>query len=534
MRRKRERRKRQREREKRNKQYEKRKAKEKASSQSKNDSAAMGALGKLLNFFNGIIDLFVPSKSRTRHDRLTKSGSIFALCLVLMFSGLFLLNHNYKIAEFKKTMTSSFLTDDLKFSRSETEVDGGKPFMTQDRKTVYIPLTVPSMNNLDPDAGQYHIFIIPQQANTLLKYRILSAQLVSYGSTGQMFIVVKTADPVVSQPIQFVIWSGTKLTGDNYDPSDDNVNSTSELARIKKKYDTLSFSINLGGRSVNKVNKTRPKIIKTKKLVENKKTHKKEIKTVTKTIQVPIEANEDLYNDNKLQFVYNRMYAGPKLKSLQKSASEKYSHMEIAANKIQKDYQALKRSGYSVPKLPNWATNPDNNAANGLNVTLKQLTSFDLLNPDKAFSPKFQDKLNKEAIIYAKMSQTNDDDTDDANTVEEKWADKLADKDLINHTTGEKLQASDDNSASVKNADAEWSELQEEVMYLATAKNSLYYVYPIKMWQQYKSFLMMTSSGSSMAAKQNVGAITYSKTSGYNKHGRYLTIACQPDSKKGK
>lgn len=282
------------------------------------------------------------------------------------------------------------------------------------------------------------------------------------------------------------------------------------------------------------MNKTRPKIIKTKKLVENKKTHKKEIKTVTKTIQVPIEANEDLYNDNKLQFVYNRMYAGPKLKSLQKSASEKYSHMEIAANKIQKDYQALKRSGYSVPKLPNWATNPDNNAANGLNVTLKQLTSFDLLNPDKAFSPKFQDKLNKEAIIYAKMSQTNDDDTDDANTVEEKWADKLADKDLINHTTGEKLQASDDNSASVKNADAEWSELQEEVMYLATAKNSLYYVYPIKMWQQYKSFLMMTSSGSSMAAKQNVGAITYSKTSGYNKHGRYLTIACQPDSKKGK
>lgn len=531
-RRKRERRKRQREREKRNKEYEKRKAKEKPKEKAGSNNGAIDALGKVLNFFNGVFDLFVPSKSRTRHDRLTKSGAIFALCLVSMFSGLFMLNHNYRIAEFRKTMTSSFLTDDLKFSRSGTEVKGGKPFMTQDRKTIYIPLSISMMNNLDPDASQYHIFIIPRQAGVRLKYRILQAQLVSYGSTGRMFIEVKAADPIVSQPIQFVIWSGSKLTGDNYDPDDDTEDGT-ELAAIKKKYDTLAFSINLGGKSIKRIAKTRPKEIKTHKLVKNPKTHKKELKTITKIIQVPIVANEDLYNDHKLQYVYNRMYAGPKLARLQKKAQRKFDKMQLAANKIHKDYQALKRSNFNVPKLPTWATNPDNNAANGLDITLKQMQNFNLLNPDETFDLKLQNKLDKELVLYEKVQKNTYDDDDDE-TVETKYASKLADKDLRNRTTGESLSNSDDDNNSNKNADSEWSELKEEVMYLANAKNSLYYVYPLLMWQQYKDFLTMTSSGSSMAAKQNVGAITYSKTSGHNKHGKYMTIAMQPEAKDGK
>lgn len=44
------------------------------------------------------------------------------------------------------------------------------------------------------------------------------------------------------------------------------------------------------------------------------------------------------------------------------------------------------------------------------------------------------------------------------------------------------------------------------------------------MYGYYQDFLRYTSSGSESAKVENTGAITMSKTSGYNKHGKFMTI----------
>ncbi len=501
-------------------------------------------LGSVLDFFNGLIDLFVPTKSRTRHDRLTKQGAMFFLCLTALGVGLFICAKSYNATEFKKAQTSSFMSSDLSFSQTgATVTTHNKPFITQNLKTIYIPLKITDMDHINPDASAYHIFIMPKNGGTL-NYRIENAQLVSYGSTGTMFIQVNTAQPITSQPLQFIIWSGNKLSNDTYDPDQDSEDAN-EFVKIKKKYDTLAFTINLGGASVREVPQFRIKRAKITKRVKDPKTKKFVTKTYIKHVKIPIQANADLYNDNtKLQFVYNRIHSQKYVNSELAKAQHDYARMQLAINRINTDYSALKRAGYKLPKLPDWSTNVNNNASDGLPVTYDELLRFNMLNPHLAFNKKVQNTLDRKLVAYNK-AQSNDSTSSDDDTVngvsstskEGIFLSKLSAMPIRNSHTGVDLNntssddSDDDNEAS-SNEQTEWNELQTELNKMAQCKTDLYYTIPLNLWDNYKDFLHDTSAGSQTAQKLNTGAITYSKTHGYNKHGAYLTIVGQPSTKK--
>lgn len=535
-----------REREKRNREYLKkqhrkkdRQTKEKAEQQ--DAQYAENWLGRVLDFFNGLIDLFVPTKSRTRHDRLTKQGAMFFLCLTAFGVGLFICNQSYSATELKKAQTSSFMTSDLSFSQTDATVTtNNKPFITQDLKTVYIPFKITDMDHINPDASAYHIFIMPKTSDTL-NYRIENVQLVSYGSTGTMFIQVNTAQPITSQPLQFIIWSGDKLANDTYNPDQDSADAN-EFVKIKKKYDTLAFTINLGGKGVREVPQFRMKRVKATKRVKDPKTKKFVTKTYIKNLTTPIQANADLYNDNtKLQFVYNRIHSQKYVDSQVANAEHDRARMQLAINRINKDYSALKRAGYKLPKLPDWSDNVNNNASDGLPVSYDDLLRFNMLNPHLAFNNKVQTTLNRKLVAYNKAqsndSSSSDDDTDDgvsSTSKEGLFLSKLGSMSIRNRHTGVDLNntSSDNDQTASSNEQTEWSELQTELTKMAQCKTDLYYTIPLNLWDNYQDFLRDTSAGSQTAKKMNTGAITYSKMHGYDKHGAYLTIVGQPSTKK--
>ena len=539
-----------REREKRNREYlrKQHRKKERQTDETVEQQDAQHAenfIGRVLDFFNGLIDLFVPTKSRTRHDRLTKQGAMFFLCLTAFVSGLLICDKSYNATELKKAQASSFMSSDLSFSQTgATVTTHNKPFITQNLKTVYIPLNITDMDNIDPDAGAYHIFIMPKNGGTL-NYRIENAQLVSYGSTGKMFIQVNTAQPITSQPLQFIIWSGDKLSNDTYTPDQDSEDAN-EFVKIKKKYDTLAFTINLGGKGVCEVPQFRIKRVEATKRVKDPKTKKFVTKTYIKHIKTPIQANADLYNDNtKLQFIYNRIYSQHYVNKELAQATHDYARMQLAINRINKDYLALKRAGYKLPKLPEWSDNVNNNASDGLPVTYDELLRFNMLNPYLAFNKKVQTTLDRKLVAYNKDqsndSTSSDDDDDDgvsSTSKEGLFLSKLSAMSIRNSHTGVDLNNKnsdddddDDNQAS-SNEQTEWNELQTELNKMAQCKTDLYYTIPLNLWDHYQDFLGDTSAGSQTAKKMNTGAITYSKMHGYNTHGSYLTIVGQPSTKK--
>lgn len=537
-----------REREKRNREYLKKqhRKKERQTEEKIEQQDAQHAenwLGRVLDFFNGLIDLFVPTKSRTRHDRLTKQGSMFLLFLTAFGAGLFICDKSYNATELKKAQTSSFMSSDLSFSQTgATVTTNNKPFITQNLKTIYIPFKITDMDNINPDASAYHIFIMPKNGNTL-NYRIENAQLVSYGSTGTMFIQVNTAQPITSQPVQFIIWSGDKLSNDTYQPDQDS-DDANEFVKIKKKYDTLAFTINLGGKGVREVPQFRMKRVKATKRVKDTKTKKFVTKTYIKPIKIPIQANADLYNDNtKLQFIYNRIHSQKYVNSQFAKANHDYARMQLAINRINKDYSALKRAGYKLPKLPEWSDNVNNNASNGLPITYDELLRFNMLNPYLAFNKKVQTTLGRKLVEYNKdqsndsSNSDDDDDTDNGVSSTSKegiFLSKLSAMSIRNRHTGVDLNdtSSDDDNKASSNEQTEWSELQTELSMIAQCKTDLYYTIPLNLWDNYQDFLRDTSAGSQNAKKMNTGAITYSKMHGYDTHGAYLTIVGQPSTKK--
>lgn len=535
-----------REREKRNREYLKkqRRKKERQTEEKIEQQDAQHAenwLGRVLDFFNGLIDLFVPTKSRTRHDRLTKQGAMFFLCLTAFGVGLVICDQSYNATELRKAQTSSFMTSDLAFSQTDATVTtNNKPFITQDLKTIYIPFKITDMEHINPDASVYHIFIMPKTSDTL-KYRIENAQLVSYGSTGTMFIQVNTAQPITSQPLQFIIWSGDKLSNDTYNPDQDSADAN-EFAKIKKKYDTLAFTINLGGKGVREVPQFRIKRVKATKRVKDPKTKKFVTKTYIKNLTTPIQANADLYNDNtKLQFIYNRIHSQKYVDSQLSKAKYDRARMQLAINRINKDYSALKRAGYKLPKLPDWSDNVNNNASDGLPVTYDELLRFNMLNPHLAFNHKVQTTLDRKLVAYNKeqsnASTSSDDDTVNgvsSTSKEGLFLSKLGSMSIRNRHTGVDLNntSSDNNQTVSSNEQTEWSELQTELTKMAQCKTDVYYTIPLNLWNNYQDFLRDTSAGSQTAKKMNTGAITYSKMHGYDKHGSYLTIAGQPSTKK--
>lgn len=519
----------------------KKQQKQKKKQTSNDKDVAMSWFAKTTSFFGGLVELFVPSKSRTRHDRLIKQGSMFLACIGCVIIGLGISTNSYIRTEISKAKASSFLTSSLSWSKTNSDIDTSvKPFMTQNRRTVYIPFRTKDMSQIDPDASNYHILMMAKDGKQL-QYRVESVQLVSYGSTGLMYLQVNTAQPVTTQPVQFIIWSGSNVTNDKYDPHNDTGDAMA-FVNVKKKYDTVSFSINLGGTGV----KTIPEYI-IKKKTEGKK---------VKTIKIPIQANADLYNDNKMAFIYNRMYQQKQLDSQKNKLNKARRRLTLALNRINKDSDALKRSGYDLPTLPKWATNSDNNLSDGLPIPYENTLKFSMLHPDASYDDKMQksieDAVESQKKATSSDSKFNSSDSSSLNdkTKEGKFISSLSGKTIKNKHNGNTLNTSasdgsntdndnddDDDSSSNDtniggNDNIQWNELVSELQEVVALKTRIYRTIPINIWSQYQDFAQRSSFGSENNRKSNSGAITYSKIRGYNKHGRFMTIIGQPGSKK--
>lgn len=521
----RDRKKREKARAKRAKQYERQQAKyERKEKIASSIHQKTSGLDKALSFVDNILSIFSPSHGRFRHDQLMKQGMMLIVFVICFVSGGFLCYQNYTKVEYQKAQAANFMTDDLEFSKSSTTVTPHTPFTTQDHKTVYIPLTIEDMTNIDPDASEYHIFVVGKNGNDI-KSKITQAQLISYGSTGLMYLVVKSLNRFQSQPVQFLMWSGSDITDDHYDPDDNNNSSLEEFGIIAKRYDTLGFAINLGGRSIKAIPKTKTITVKDTVTQKDPKTHKKVKVTKMVKQQIPITANKDLYNDNVPIFLYNHSVSGPQMAKKRKTMAKKYARMQLAINRIEKDTRALTKAGYILPKLPKWATNRGNDIAKSLPFSYDQLRSFDMLNPDTTFTAKQQKLLDQELRVYKKAQSANGDDVSDT-TKEENYAASLGNKVIknkhVDKTLGNGNADGGNNNSDSDNDDAEWTELQNEIAQIATLKHDLYYSMPLKIWDNYQDFILATSSGSDKSA--NTGAITFSNLKGHNKHGNFMTI----------
>ena len=75
----RERARRQKERARREKEYQKQH--KKVEQDRKDDKKSTSLAGKTVNFLGGLVDLFMPAKSRITHNRLIQSGAAFGICL---------------------------------------------------------------------------------------------------------------------------------------------------------------------------------------------------------------------------------------------------------------------------------------------------------------------------------------------------------------------------------------------------------------------------------------------------------------------
>ena len=216
--------KRERLRKKRSEEYQKRKEKQEKAERkqadkdkknsSSDDKNKTDSVGKCLDFMVACVSLFMPEKSRIDHHRLMKQGAVFGVCLVLITAGVGLSYQGYLHKQAIANAVQSFTTEGLQFSKTGTTVETStKPFQTSDHKTVYIPLKITDMSNMEPDASKYHIIMIPKGGEEF-KYHPSIIQLYSYGSTGNMFLVVKSADKIQNQIVQIIMWTGENLSND--------------------------------------------------------------------------------------------------------------------------------------------------------------------------------------------------------------------------------------------------------------------------------------------------------------------------------
>lgn len=502
--------------------YAKQKAKLERQKKAEENQNQPSQMDHIFSFLDGILGIFSPSHSRIRHDRLINQGAMFLMFAAILISGLGICKINYDRTEYNKAQAANFMTDDLEFSKSQAMVETNVPFTTQDKKTLYIPLKIKDMKLIDPDAAQYHILVVGKNGDTL-KSHITQAQLISYGSTGVMYLVVHSANKFQSQPVQFLIWSGSDIANDKYDDNDSD-DSLEQFKKIISRYDTLSFTINLGGQSIKSVPKTRTIKVKDTVVKRDPKTHKKTTTEEYVKRQIPINENKNLYNDNVPLFLYNRAISEPALNAKRKKMTSSYKRMQLAINRINKDKRALTQAGYELPKLPEWTTNRGNDLAKNLPFSYEQLMKFDFMQPEATFTKKQQSLLTGELRVY-KQKQAADDSYNNGMFKEKAYAESLSNKVIKNKHVSKTLGnggSATNNNTNEDNDAAEWAELLEEVEKLADLKHELYYERPLQLWDMYQDFELATSSGNAKDA--NTGAITYSKLSGHNKHGRFMTI----------
>lgn len=509
--------------------YAKQKAKAERQKESQKAKEKSTNKNRLFSFIDTVLSIFSPSHSRIRHDRLMKQGVMFALFTFFIVSGSIVCKVHYDKVEYEKSQAANFMTDDLQFSKSQAAVDTKTPFTTQDQKTIYIPLKIRDMKLIDPDAAQYHILVVGKNA-VELKSHITQAQLISYGSTGVMYLVVHSTNKFQSQPVQFLIWSGSDVANDKYDSDANSDDSLTQYKNIMSRYDTLGFTINLGGQSVITVPKTRTIKVKDTVVKRDPKTHKKTTVEEYVKRQIPIVENKNLYNKNVPVFLYNRAVSAPQIKSKRKTMSNMYDRMQLAINRINKDKRALTQAGYELPKLPDWTKSRSNDLAKSMPFSYHQLATFDFMQPTATFTPKQQALLTDELRVYNRNNAENDDDDDDATSnkmfKEKAYAESLSNKVIknkhVSKTLGNGGDAASNSSNNNDNDSSEWAELLAEVEKLADLKHDLYYIKPLELWDMYQDFELATSSGN--AKNANTGAITYSRLSGHNKHGQFMTI----------
>lgn len=491
----------------------------------KDNDASVGS--KFFKFIDGIVGTFIPGRNQFAHDRLKKQGIMLAACLVLLFSGGFISYKAQARKDYIASQIQSFSTQDLLFSKTGTQVSAGKPFKTYNGKIVYIPLYVKDTSNIPTNAKKYHILLMPNASNQL-NYPVLKTQLISYGSTGRFILTVQSSQAITSQMIHMVLWSGDSLTNDQYSPDDDTTRDSSRVIEaLKKRYDTLDFTINLGGSSIPKVNKY--DLVTTKKRVRND--NGKMVQATVKTKQLNHD-NQYLYsttNNDYLAYIYNRTVSQKYVDKQKARAKKTYAKLEILINKLKDDHDKLTTSGYKVPKIPDWATSRANNLSNGLPYLYDDIMKTDYLQPFTT-TKKANAVFSQVLADYQKDKDNNADD--DANSKS-----KYADDNKVQHYL-ENLQ-----SATIKNAklsktigagsdddgvaSSQWDDYINTLQSIYDAKTKLYYSIPLHLYEHYEAFLD-TSSWGVDNAKLNSGAITMSNINGKDNAGKFVIVLGNP------
>ena len=287
---------------------------ERKNSSTKKQGQILSKLDRVSSFFSD----FTKSNSAVSHTKLFKFGMLTMVGVTLMTLGSLQSYAKWKYNVKVQNETETIFSDKISFSKSDTGITLGKPVMSEDGTTTYIPMTFESMANLPTDADSYVVYLLATDGK--LSYKPVG-QFILYSTSGRGVLKITSPTGIKNEVVQVMV-KNTKELGSNDVVNEETVTKANEskdvMEQLKSKTDIAMFTVNLAGKS--------------------------------------IKRDAKLNGDVDTSYLYRRFFANEAVKELRKDVEKTQKQIERLYTKSDEIREILTRDGYAVPDTPSVAT----------------------------------------------------------------------------------------------------------------------------------------------------------------------------------
>lgn len=317
------------------------------------------------------------------------------------------------------------LSTQLNFSKTSNAQVKLQPLLkSQDGKTVYIPFSISTMENLSQSANNYRLYVMPVSKGEVLPK--MKAQLVLFSYSGYGLIRLECNTKFEPQTMQMVIENTYHMASNSDNDGMANVSDigNEKLQQLGQKRDIVVFSTNPG--ATNNVMKKRVD-------------------------------NEATWNQ-----VYNICFGDAQIKQVEKSNQKLKNDIQSQLNTAKTYAQRLEVAGYDVPKAPDFVKD--------------DWRPYNEINPDTG---KFKNgtKAGAEAVSNATQNMNNPDAQYYQNLpqyLDNRKYGKNQMQDQQNQIQGQTTNESGQQNNNTGNAVQQWSQLKQAWGNILSDKQKLY------------------------------------------------------------
>lgn len=275
---------------------------------------------KLANTFN-----ILTGGRGVSHKRF-RSAFILASCsALLMIGGSTYSFRTMKHNEYLSQITETIFASSLKMSKSKVGVSISKPAMSADGFTTYIPITFNNPKALPSNANDYSVYLVG--TNGVMSYEA-TGQLINYSTSGRSILKISSPTGINNEVVGVMLRSNKDLnlnsinasetTADEKNVATSTSSSKGGMNAFLEKYDSMFFSVNLAGNS--------------------------------------IERDDKLNGDANVDYLYAKFYEDSIVDSIKSEIDAKKTSLESLYVQADELISILQRYGYTVPETPTVAT----------------------------------------------------------------------------------------------------------------------------------------------------------------------------------